>query len=351
MSKELSGKPDAILLPFLSTSDESAAENHLVDLLAKHAAPLIEDIVNATIGHLTPSERDYFTREMQDVEDIVSEVILRILDRLRRLKEMPEEAPIGDFLKYVNVAAQNACNAYFRAIYPNRARFKGRLRYILTHRGDFGIWEGVERKSICGFSQWREQNLPANRDWINEARLHPERFLRCGKTDDLVDLLRAAFTDAQAPIPLRDLVNVLADILKITDNAPSINADGAHTMSDNLAADYLEPAAEEDLRLFLKHLWIEIRQLPPAQRIALLLSIRDKKRISITLILTEIRIASIREIAEAVGMSATEFINVLKELPLDDKAISKRLGVNRQQVISYRLSARRRLARRMKSFG
>jgi hypothetical protein len=34
---------------------------------------------------------------------------------------------------------------------------------------------------------------------------------------------------------------------------------------------------------------------------------------------------------------------------MDDIAISKRLGVSRQQVISYRLSARRRLQRRMGS--
>jgi N-acyl-L-homoserine lactone synthetase len=74
-------------------------------------------------------------------------------------------------------------------------------------------------------------------------------------------------------------------------------------------------------------------------------------RTSITVLLSEIQIASIREIAQAVGMSTSEFVRVFQELPLDDNSISKRLSVSRQQVISYRLSARRRLDRRMKSIG
>jgi DNA-directed RNA polymerase specialized sigma24 family protein len=288
-------------------------------------------------------------QETQDVEDIVSEVILKILDRLRRLKELPNETAIGDFIGYVNVAAHNACNSYLRARYPNRVRFKSRLRYALTHRADFAIWEGVDGRWICGFSQWREQRRPVNCDWINQARMHPERVIRHGEADDLIDLIRAAFISAQAPIPMEDLVEVAAKILKIADDATSLDVVVEQTGFSNLAAAPIDPAEAASQRLYLKRLWIEIQQLPLSQRIALLLSVRDGTRTSITVLLSEIKIASIREIAQAVGMSASEFVRVLQELPLDDNAISKRLGVSRQQVISYRLSARRRLDRRMKS--
>jgi hypothetical protein len=47
---EIGGQTDRILLPFLPTSDETEAENQLVDLLANHAAPAIEDIVSSTLG-------------------------------------------------------------------------------------------------------------------------------------------------------------------------------------------------------------------------------------------------------------------------------------------------------------
>jgi hypothetical protein len=98
----------------------------------------------------------------------------------------------------------------------------------------------------------------------------------------------------------------------------------------------------------VKRLWTEIVHLPVRQRIALLLSVREEGHASVTLIFAESSVASIREIAKAVGMSANEFAQILGTLPLDDKAISKRLGATCKQVMGYRVSARRRLLRRMK---
>ena len=105
---------------------------------------------------------------------------------------------------------------------------------------------------------------------------------------------------------------------------------------------------EQGQRQYVRRLWNEIVQLPLPQRLTLLLAVRDDGHSSVTLIFSEICIASFREIAQAAGMSASEFTQILGNMPLDDNAISKRLGVTRQQVISYRFSARRRIARRIK---
>jgi hypothetical protein len=58
-------------------------------------------------------------------------------------------------------------------------------------------------------------------------------------------------------------------------------------------------------------------------------------------------VATIRQIAEALGLPIPEFVELWNELPCDDTSIAKRLRLTRQQVVSLRQSARRRLARRM----
>jgi hypothetical protein len=66
--------------------------------------------------------------------------------------------------------------------------------------------------------------------------------------------------------------------------------------------------------------------------------------------LVHTRVATIREIAEALDMSAEEFAAIWNDLPLSDKTISAMLGVRSQQVINMRKAARARLKRRMKGF-
>jgi len=103
---ETGGNADPILLPFLSASDETEAEDYLVDLLAHHALPIIEDVVSANLGPVESPKMESRVSQAQDAEDIVGEVVLKILDRLRRQREEPKEAAIEDF----------------RRIFPRRGR-------------------------------------------------------------------------------------------------------------------------------------------------------------------------------------------------------------------------------------
>lgn len=351
MSGEIRGQTDSILLPFLLTSDESEAESLLADLISKYAAPAVEGIVRSTLGQLAAPELNHGAQETQDTEDIVGEVNIRILDRLRRLKESANEDTINDFRSYVAATAHNACHNYVRGKYPNRTRLRNKLRYILMHHPDLALWQGADGKWIGGLSQWREQPRSATSGWINEARMDPERFIKGGPASDVIELLREIFTSAKAPIHMEDLVSLAAEILRITDVPPANDVQLEYLKPNNLTANYVDPAVEEGQRLHLKYVWDQIMELPEAQRVALLLAVRDGTRTSIAVLLSESRIASFREIAEAVGMSANDFAQIFLDLPLDDNEISKRLSVTRQQVISYRQSARRRLLRRMKSLG
>jgi hypothetical protein len=352
VSEATTNQLDDVLRPFLQTANEPEAERLLARLLAEHAEPVINGIVKSTFGRsAATSELARERGDTQDVEDIVGDVNTKVLDRLRRLKSAPHENVIGDFRGYVAVAAHNACHTYLRGKYPNRTRLKNKLRYVLSHHAEFAVWESRSGEWICGFSSWKTQGVPPlNIGWINQARMDPGRYVEVGSPDDTIGLLRAVFRGAHAPIRVEDLVSLAADILNVKDRPAGTEFDGESQRVKNLAGKRVDPVDEAGQRLYLERVWKEIVQLPLPQRVALLLGLRDEERRSVTILLSDIRIATFREIAEVVGMSALDFASIAKDLPLDDQAIAKRLGASRQQVISYRLSARRRLARRIQSF-
>ena len=101
-----------------------------------------------------------------------------------------------------------------------------------------------------------------------------------------------------------------------------------------------------DQRRRVERLWIEIQELPIAQRIALLLNLRDDMGMSALVTLPALGVASMRQIAVALEMAAEELAGLWGRLPLSDLEIAARLSLQRQQVINLRKSARQRLARR-----
>jgi DNA-directed RNA polymerase specialized sigma24 family protein len=110
-------------------------------------------------------------------------------------------------------------------------------------------------------------------------------------------------------------------------------------------------AGDHERRIWLRDLWREIRQLPPRQRAALVLGLRDEQGGSAAVLLPLTGTASIRDIAEALQLPAERFARLWNRLPLDDAAIAELLGRSRQQVINLRKAARERLTRRMKRSG
>jgi hypothetical protein len=146
---------------------------------------------------------------------------------------------------------------------------------------------------------------------------------------------------------LEDLVGIAAEILRVRDY--SARGDLRQEVSGALPARHTAPSATEvaEQQAKLRQLWREILQLPLAQRVALLLGLGNARSGASVVLLIDTRIATAQEIAEAVGMPVARFAAIHNELPLGDQAIAEYLGVSRQQVYSYRLSARRRLVRRL----
>src|SRR5205085_11863617 len=101
-----------------------------------------------------------------------------------------------------------------------------------------------------------------------------------------------------------------------------------------------------DQRAHLEKLWAEICELPLRQRVALLLGLRDAQGRGVLALLPLIQIASLRQIAAALSLSAESLATLWNQLPLEDRAIAEAIGVTRQQVVNLRKCARERLRRR-----
>lgn len=226
---------DPLLMPFLRAA-EPESEDALGRLLTSHARPVIRGILRRRAGG--------------EAGDLEGEIVLHLIERLRRLRLEPGAAGIRDFRGYVAVATYNALTEQVRKREPVRAGGRG-------------------------------------------------------ETED----------DA---------------LLGLPDPAP------------NAAV-----ALVERHRLAL--LWQEIRRLPPRQVAALLLNLRDDRGGNAVVLLPLTGIATLREIARALGLAAEAFAEMWNRLPLEDAAIAELLGITRQQVINLRKSARERLTRRMRA--
>jgi RNA polymerase sigma factor (sigma-70 family) len=310
---------DQVLESFLASSDETAAEERLGDLLAQHAAPLVRRVVARRLGS-----------SFGDIEDVCSQVMLQLMLRLRQEKADASLAGIDAFASYVATAAQHGCDHYIRAKYPLRWRLRNRIRYVLEHDARFAVWKAADGSWMCGLAEWRSRPASGAPRSIEPPTGIPKQHVR--------ELLAHLFQPGGSPLELSAVVDEAASVwgvpLRQHDDTRSLEA-----VSDR------EPRADVRLeqRGRLERVWTQIRELPLRQRHAILLNLRDD---AITLFLTT-GAASLREIAASLELPVEDFAVLWNELPLPDNAVAARLGCTRQQVINLRMAARKRLAHRL----
>jgi len=342
----------ALLQAYLSATDDAETERLLERLLVEHAAPLVRAVVNAKL-HRTDEGR---AGESEEAEDLHSEVLTQLLKRLRRLRADPHERAIDDFRGYVAVIAYHVYYAYLRRKYPERRRLKNRIRYLLDNSEELAVWQGDEQAWLCGFASWREgAQAVAPVELLDEICAAPESLadagLSSGDVHDapLSELLEAVFRRLRGPVELDALVNAVAALQGVQERQLCQETDEheERPLTEHLADTRVDVASEVEQRLYLRRLWAEIAALPPRQRAALLLNFKAGQE-SIMPLFPLLGVATMRQMAEAVGLTAEQFADLWKELPLPDNVIAAQLGLTRQQVINLRKSARERLWRRMK---
>lgn len=329
---------DAVLSPYLqarSEADEAAALEHLI---CERAQPIVHQVLRAKLRVGSSAGSDISEDE---AIDLLNEITVNLVQRLRSLQANTDEKGIANFRGYVAVTAYHACDGYLRKKYPRRYSLKNQLRYILTHRPGLDVWES-EGYLVCGLAIWRDRKLAVSRSELQQ-RAHEAQWLDNANANlSSPDLLAAICDRAGGPLRLDDLVSLIADLWGIKD----VPASATTVDSDEYSVADEQLDARMDRRSHLERLWLEICALPPRQRVALLMSLRDSNGQAVLALLPLIQIASIRQIAETLSMPAEKLASLWNQLPLADGAIAESLGITRQQVVNLRKCARERLWRR-----
>ena len=342
----------------MQASNEDEVDRLLGQILTETAQPIVSGIVRTYIaGSSFYSESDQLS---EDIQNLIADATVQILKRLRQIRLKPELGTIGSFKGYVSVTAYNTCHRHLRMKYPQRARLKHKVRYILTHKKGFSLWKDDQENWLGGITEWVEsRKSPVSRGRINQLRNDSQALEQAGLSPDRIDysdpieVVTAILRWGDGPIEIDDLVSLTAELCRIRDYPPQTESEtDLSSLPDHRQRDSLgEATSKAEQRLYLERLWKEICQLPLEQRSALLLNLRDPHESSMITLLSDIGIATVREVASALTLPVERFARLWNELPLDDSTIAQHLQVTRQQVINFRVSARRRLSRRMKALG
>jgi RNA polymerase sigma factor (sigma-70 family) len=350
MVKKSAAKIDSLLEPLLLEASDEQADQLLSQLITVHAEPVIKGIIRYKL-HLGSYRAD----GRADADDIYQEALVGLLTELQQLRQQPDEHPITDVRGMAAVIAHRTCSRWMRRQFPERHALKNRLQYLLTRQRGFALWQDEGGRLVAGFAVWQGQKKAAT-----EAR--PERLsedeglqahirtLKSGKQQELSDALAAIFNHLGSPVEFDDLVSNLAALLGIRDQPIESISENEDAVTFRFASPDPDPAWQVEKRIFLQRLWEELQQLPLNQRAAVLLNLKDADGRGCIALFPATGIATLRQLADALEMSADRFAPLWNELPLEDARIAELLGLTRQQVINARKSGRERLTRRLKGF-
>lgn len=352
MMDELTQHVDASLLPFLHATDEAESQLLMTELVLTQGKPLVKRILYRLYAKDLGRET-----QLREIDDICGDVLVLLVKRLRDFKTDPAAGVINNFGSYITAITYNVCYDYMRHKHPKRWRLKNKVRYLLNNREGLTLWPGEDGGWLCGLAAWREQGRLKSALYGEQLLLAvTESFGAAGLLNSDVrslppaELLTHIFRVAEAPLEFEDLVSLVAELWGDVEYTEQIEADipGLATPFDQIPDPRPGVLTELEDRARLKLIWTEICQLPLPQRVALLLSLRDSQGRSVLTLFQVTNTASMRQLAEALGMPAESFAEIWNELPLGDAIIARRLGATSQQVVNLRVSARKRLARRMR---
>ena len=340
---------NALLLRYLQSGDDELIRALESQLLCEEAAPIIRTVLKQKQRRLHVHAEGCIA---QNLEDIYGTTVLEVLMRLRELKKNANAAAIDNFQAYVAAITYRVWSEYVRKNEPWRASLKKRLHYLLSREQTFAVWKDVDDQWCCGLSSWQNQKTVSSNQALRTLLDDPPSLDYDLPLPDhsggkhLAELVTAIFNFVQCPIGFEDLVRTVISVSRIGHRSGVVE----EARDDRLPDSHTNLAEEVERRIFLQYAWVEIGKLPLRQRTALLLNLTDPLGRSVISLLPAIGIASLREIAETLGMSEEQLAKLWYDLPLDDRTIAGHLGATRQQIINLRKTARERLVRRSRAF-
>ena len=338
-------KIDTLLEPLLTATSEEHADELLSQLIASHAEPEIKGVIRFKLRFNSHQET-----QRAESDDIHQDVVLQLVSQLQRFRKLPTSHPISDVRGMAAIIAHRTCARWMRRQFPERHALKNRLHYLLTRQRSFALWEDKNGKPLAGFSAWQQQKTPAARAVFDVENLPAHiRSLKSDKAQELAEVVASILNYAGGPVEFDELVGAVAAIQGISDQPVESLAEDEDGGFDPATADP-DPAWRIEKKMFLQRLWEELTQLPVNQRAALLLNLKDAGGFGCITLFPATGIATIRQLATALELTAERLAELWNDLPIEDSRIAELLGLTRQQVINARKSGRERLARRLKGF-
>jgi RNA polymerase sigma factor (sigma-70 family) len=342
---------DAILLAYLNATSDSEREQCLDELVLLHAAPVARRMLRFKLGlHVSDQGTN---RDNPEAEDVYQEAITKIVQTLRDLKAASRLSEIENLNPYVASIAANVCVDFLRSKSPAKYRLKHNVRDIFNRHRDFRVWE-IGNETVGGFGGWQgTARLPASDRQIRELEndLETFRVARFGNEDirqlPITRLVAETLQWIERPIRIDDLVAIVARLLRIEDQ-PSADV-SFETVGDEFGVGRNEVTADSILaaKELLARLWQAVQQLPVQQRDAYCLSFEDADGVDLFSLLLETGVATVPQIAQALGRPVTDINRLRSGMPLDYLAIATELGSTRALVTQWRFRAIQRLRKEL----
>ena len=321
--------------------------------LARLNTEEIEPIVRRGIGYklrFYPPQGDQ-NLQRPEFEEIYNDIQLRLLKRLRALKQDPARKQIVNLRGYIARVTRNTCDEYLRHRYPLRRSLKDKVRHYLLSHSEFVLWEDMDHNLVAALSGWQNLDRTVKAEPVTAGELRERLQMEWQMVDvqrlQLHDLLTTIFEVTHAPLDLDELTALVATFWGIEDHpAEPLRADTYVPLERQVGAG-TNLATITEQRQLLQRLWGEICQLPRRQRVALLLNLKNPHGINVITLFPATGIATFEQIAQTLEIPVIEFEQLWADLPLDDLHLAAYLGATRQQVINLRKTARERLIKRM----
>lgn len=325
----------------------------LEEVVTKHAMPLIKRIIGSKLRGYPQSQ--FNLSGGAEIDDLCQESVVNLISYLDSWKHESREQAIRGLDEFVAKIALNVYNSHLRQKYPLRHSLKRRILYQLKTSAEFELWKEGNDK-IAGFVSWQSTSQARYQNQhLADLRWDVREFVAerlSGQSPNnlpLNDLIRHLFNWIRQPFEIDLLVDVIARLLGVSDKPKNDDEEVVESNCGKGKSPEQKPPeiSQIEQREDLRRIWKIILLLPVQQRKALLLNLKYRGGEGIVNALPLCEIASPEKIAQALEMKSDELEMLWDKLPLLDAQIGEMLGIEPQEVINLRKSARERLGRKI----
>ncbi len=326
---------DALFQAFLTEKDEATSAKMLGELLENHAKPVMMPILISGLQ----AGNNHYEQAVSDAEDLFADFRLDFIQRAYKIR-LKLAANIKYVEAYFRTAAKFKVRDFWRKQNPHWCSLRNRVNYLFDNQIELVY---LKAEKLCCL---KNKGIVCSAISSNDlVEILQKKNLISSQTE-LLDAIKIILHEANGGLLLNDLVNLVFDLQNIETDMSEIPIDDTiYSIASNAVGDDEQVRLEDRIRL--GKIWLEIRQLQFNQRFALLLQMKVKGFSGIHLLLF-LKITTLSELSECLGMTIEEFAEVHNNLPLSDNEIAEMLGITEKQASNLRKVARERLQRKLK---